>query len=94
MGVDETSDEDRLVCPELRTLRVEGFDVHLQGILPGLLSMLAARKEVLGWKKALGELELELDYHRTDEYFEQCKMLYTEFLGSLVENLVYERNLT
>ncbi|EIW52542.1 uncharacterized protein TRAVEDRAFT_52986 [Trametes versicolor FP-101664 SS1] len=89
-----TSDEDRLVCPELRTLRVEGFDVHLQGILPGLLSMLAARKEVLGWKKALGELSLELDYHRTDEYFEQCKTLYTEFLGSLVENLVYERNLT
>ncbi|KAI0367088.1 hypothetical protein BV20DRAFT_1114929 [Pilatotrama ljubarskyi] len=89
---DGTRDQDRLVCPELRSVRIEGFDGRHVLVLPHAARCLKARMEALGRPVALEELSFSIVFRaRSEEQFEERQREYSESLRPLVGRFSYER---
>ncbi|OJT02612.1 GPI-anchor transamidase [Trametes pubescens] len=86
----DTPVEARLVLPELRKLRVEGFSAMDGALLPTVMNFLERRRAALGRPKALEILSLKLGGQRRPQFSLQLREMYTQALSEYVDVLTFE----
>ncbi|KAJ8501447.1 hypothetical protein ONZ51_g625 [Trametes cubensis] len=91
---DGTPDEGGVLCPELRSLRIEGFNAQSCNIPATVLGCVMKRMMALGSRsRGLEELGLRLDRFESEEEFERQRQWFVPCARRLVRRVKFEYSL-